>query len=145
MPYLAFMAQSVAHPSVEVQPVELGYKRMQQIPFTGDQLANNTLTIDVLLDEDMKVYGEIYNWFIKSLESEHIVNKASYFAKGDTELTNYHDMRVQILTSANNTNREFVYVNSLPVSLGDINFAATNEEIFITCPISFRFDYFNFI
>lgn len=140
-PYMSFMAQSVMHPSMEVESTEVGYRRIGSVPFVGDKVNHGTLTIDVLLDENMQVYGEIYNWMQRMVETEHLL-VVPFPSDG---LSDYNDIRIEILSSANNTNRVFQYVNAFPTNLGDINFAATNDEAIITCPISFRFDYFEFI
>jgi len=144
-PYLSFMAQSIQHPSMTVNAVELGYKRMQQVPFTGDAVEFGVVTMDVILDEGMNVYGEIYNWLEQMLETPHKLTRGISYKTDRTQLSDYQDIRVQILNSYNNKSKTFVYRNAFPVTLGDINFASTTEETFIVCPISFRFDIFDFL
>jgi len=139
-PYLSFMAQSVQHPSMEVGETKLGRPRLAGLPFIGDQIEFASLTMDVLLDENMEVYREIYTWMENMVETKH---KLSSFKDGS--LADYCDIQIMILTSANNKNREFKYVNAFPTTLGDVQFSASNEETFITCPISFSFDYFEFL
>jgi len=144
-PHVAFLAQSIQHPNMGINSVDLGYKRMQGVSFIGDAVEFGEVTIDVLLDEDLKVYGEIYNWMENMLESKHKLNRGILYNPSDISLSDYNDIRLQVLTSANNKNREFVYRNAFPVSLGDIQFNSTNSETFITCPMTFKFDYFEFL
>ena len=146
-PYLSFMAQQIMHPAMDVPAVEVPFRRMRGVPMSGDTVEFGMVTIDCILDEDMNVYGEIYNWLERSIETKHNLQGAGvlYNKPTGTELSDYADIRMQILSSANNANREFVYRNGFPVTLGDINFSSTTEETFITCPISFRFDYFEFL
>ena len=103
------------------------------------------VTIDVLLDENMNVYGEIYNWMERMVETKHKLNSGVLYGNGDQTLSDYCDIRIQVLTNSNNANREFQYVNAFPITLGDVSFASTNEDTFITCPMTFRFDYFEFL
>jgi len=144
-PYLSFFAQSIQHPSLEINSVNIGYKRMAGVPFIGDAAEFGSVTMDILLDENMKVYDEVYNWMQRMLETEHRLNTGVLYGNGDQKLADYNDIRVSILSSANNGTKEFQYVNAFPVTLGDIAFSATNEETFITCPMTFQFDYFEFV
>lgn len=140
-PYLAFLAQTIQHPSMEINSTDLGYKRMSSVPFIGDAIEFGTVTMEVILDENMQVYNEVYNWLQNMVESKHKLSSIST----DTELSDYCDIRVSILSSANNTSREIQYVNAFPVTLGDVQLASTNDETYITVPMSFRFDYFDFL
>jgi|SRR6056300_1475981 len=144
-PHLSFLAQSIQHPSMEINATEVGYKRIASVPFIGDKVEFGTVTMDVILDEDMQVYGEVYNWMENMLETKHQLNAGVLYSKNNTSLSDYNDIRVNILTSSNNKNREFVYRNAFPVSLGDVQFSATTDETYILCPVTFRFDYFEFL
>lgn len=143
-PYLSFNAQSVNHPPMDLAAVDVGYK-LASVPFVGDRIEFGPASMEVLLDEDLKVYGEIYNWMLRNLEVNHRLNNGVLYNNGDTALADYNDIRIQVLTNGNNANREFVYRNAFPIALGDINFNATEEQTFMTCPLTFRFDYFEFI
>ncbi len=143
-PYLSFNAQQIQHPSMDINAVDTGFK-LATIPFTGDRIEFGTVAIEALLDEDLKVYGEVFNWMKRNLEVPHKLNSGVAYNNGSTELADYSDIRISVLTNANNANREFVYRNAFPVSLGDIAFNASEEQSFITCTIGFRFDYFDFI
>jgi hypothetical protein len=144
MPNLSFLVQGVSHPSMEMAQVDLGYKRTG-ISLVGDNIEFGEVTFEVILDEDMKVYGEIYAWMERLIETNHQLNKGVLYRSSDTSLSDYQDVRLKILTSSNNGNKEFVYRNAFPTSLGSVEFASTGEETFITCPITFKFDYFEFI
>jgi len=143
-PFLAFNAQQINHPSMDVDAVPVGH-RLASIPFTGDRIEFGAMSMEVMLDENLKVYGEIYNWMERNLETPHNLNSGVLYNKGDGGLADYQDIRIQMLNSNNNANREFVYRNAFPISLGDIAFNASEEATFITCNVSFRFDYFEFI
>jgi len=142
-PYLTFFAQSIQHPALEIEASEIGYKRLANIPFTGSAITNGSVVMDALLDEDMNLYGEVYNWMQRMVDEKHQLNTG--IALGDRVDADYQDIRIEILTSSNNSNRVIKYVNAFPISLGDINLGATNEETYISVPITFRFDYFEFI
>jgi len=52
-PYLSFAAQSIQHPSMEIGETKLGRPRLAGVPFIGDQIEFASLSMDVLLDENM--------------------------------------------------------------------------------------------
>lgn len=136
-PYLSFMAQQIQHPSLEINAAEVPFRRMQSVPFIGDAITNNQLTVDAIIDENMQVYTEVYTWMQRHIETPHQLNEGS-------GLADYNDIRVEVLSSSNNTVKTIKYNNAFPVSLGDIQLASTSEDAFITFPITFRFDYFEF-
>lgn len=143
-PNLQFFAQQVQHPSMNVNPTEVSYRRIASVPVAADVVEHGTLTFDVLMDENMGVYQEIYEWMYRLVEEKHKPNTGRLY-NTDSTLASYCDIRVQVLTSHNNANREFHYVNAVPISLGDVPLTSTSDGEYITFPISFRFDYFEFI
>lgn len=143
-PHLQYFAQSVAHPSMEVQATETPYKRIDNVPLIGDKISVGTLTLDLIMDENMKSYEEIYDWMKRMVEEPHNTSSRRFLSDaGPTP--SYCDIRVTVLTSQNNKNRDLVYRNALPVSLGNIEFASTSDGTYIVFPVTFRFDYFEII
>ena len=143
-PNLQFFAQQVQHPSMNVNHTEVSYRRISSVPVSGDVIEHGTVTLDVLMDENMRVYEEIYDWMHRLVEEKHKPNTGRLY-NTDNTLASYCDIRVAVLTSHNNVNREFKYVNAIPVSIGDVPFTAASDGEYITFPVSFRFDYFEFV
>jgi len=138
-PNLEFFAQQVQHPSMDITPTEVAYRRVGSVVTPGDTITFGALNMDVLLDENMKVYEELYDWFVRLVNENHKNNTGKMY---DDSLSSYCDIRVSVLSSHNNSNRTIKYVNALPISLGDIAFTASTDEQFISFPVTFRFDYF---
>jgi hypothetical protein len=143
-PNISFFAQQVQHPGMEVNAVEQPYRRVASIPFIGDTIQFGGVSMDIILDEGMNVYQEMFEWLERMVEVKHRPNTGSLYTS-DNQLSHYCDIRISILNSANNVVREIKYVNAFPTSLGDITFAATQDQQFITFPVTFRFDYFDFV
>lgn len=141
-PFLSFFAQSIQHPAIDVPQVDIGYKRIQNMPLTGERITNGQVAIEALVDEQMGLYEEVYNWLNRMVDEKHQLNTS--LTPRDT-IPDYCDMRIEILTSSNTANRTIKYVNAFPVSLGDLQLAATNEETYLTIPLTFSFDYFDFV
>ena len=143
-PNIQFFAQQVQHPSMDMTTTEIPYRRVGTIVTPGDTLSFGTLTMDVLMDENMNVYQEMYDWMRRLVQEKHKANTGRMFS-GEDDLASYCDITVSVLTSSNNISRSFKYINGLPISLGDITFASTQEGQYITFPMSFRFYYFEFV
>jgi hypothetical protein len=141
-PNLQFFAQQVQHPSMNINHTELPYKRIGSVPVAGDTIEHGSLSFDVLMDENMRVYEEIYDWLSVIVEQPYGANTGKLYRNDKQSF--YCDIRLAVLTSHNNVNRELKYVNAIPVSLGDIAFSSTSDGEYITFPVTFRFDYFEF-
>lgn len=140
-PNVQFFAQQVLHPSMDMTTTEVPYRRVGTIVTPGDTLSFGSVTMDILMDENMNVYQEIYDWMRRLVEQQHKSNTGRMFS-GEDDLSSYCDITVSVLTSHNNISRTIKYTNALPTSLGDITFAATQDGQYITFPATFRFDYF---
>lgn len=139
---LQFFVQSVNHPGVSNPAIETAFKKIQSIPMPGGQVEYGELTMDVLLDEDLNSYTEIYNWLLRLVNNEQI-QKRDNFGGSNSDQPTYADIIVTALTSHNNNNKKFKYVDCIPVAVGDIRFEAQNQSVeYVIFPVSFRFSYF---
>lgn len=134
---LEFFVQSVNHPGAANPAVETSYKRIQSVPQPGGQMEYGELTMDVLLDEDFNSYIEVYDWMLRLVQTDQITTRRT------SAQPTYADIVVTALTSHNNKNKQFTYVDCIPVAIGDIQFQAQNQSVeYVTFPVSFRFSYF---
>ena len=62
---LQFFVQSISHPGATNPAVETAFKRINSVPQPGGQMEYGELTMDVMLDEDMNSYTEMYNWMLR--------------------------------------------------------------------------------
>jgi len=140
-PNLEYFAQSVMHPDTQISALEVPYKRIGSVPFTGDKLVYGEMTAMIIMDEDMSAYTEMLNW-IKSFVEAPDVNPSE--AKNGDRGPSEADITVSILTSHNNVAKKIIYRNAIPTLLGDVAFEAAQGDVqYITFPISFRFTYFD--
>ncbi len=142
-PHIQFFAQEVMHPSLDLPSADTPFRRVGNLPFPGDTLTFGQLSMTIMMDEEMKVYEEIYSWLIRLVNEKHKPQTGNLYP--GNELSSYADMRLSVLTSHNNPNRLIKYVNVLPVNLGEITFTATSDGQYITFPATFRFDYFELV
>lgn len=140
-PNFEFFAQSVVHPSVNLNPAEPPTSRIQAVPQPGDALTFGEVSFTIILDEDFNAYEEIFNWMVR-LVNQNQTN--AYDARTQGTVPSVSDIKVTALTSHNNGNKTFKYIDAFPVFLGDINFEAQSTE-YLTLPAQFRFSYFEIV
>lgn len=141
-PNLEFFCQSFIHPGMIMNSVEVSYKKITGVPFVGDKLTFNELQANILLDEDMKAYDEMYSWMRRNLD---IKNLSPIERTRDFPPT-VSDMTLTILSSHNNKTRQVRYIDCIPTALTDIQFESTaGGSTFIYFGASFRFSYFELV
>ena len=140
-PNLEFFAQSVSHPSITITAAELPFRRAN-LHMAGDKLTFDELSATIIVDEDLNSYTEMYNWLRRLVEQ----NDVSAGINQDDSIPTVADITLSVLTSHNNGNKRFVYIDCVPTSLGNINFEATVGDVqYLTFSVSFRYSYFKII
>lgn len=136
---LEFFCQTVLHPALSLNAIEVPYKRISSVPFAGDKLTYTELTLIIIVDENLNSYTEMYNWMNRIVQSDEKPPSDRETAKPPT----YSDITVSILSSHNNKTRTIRYLDCIPVSLGDMPLESTSGDVqYITFPATFRFSTF---
>ena len=139
LPFLKYFCQTINIPGVSTSPVTVDN------PFSntyrhGDKLMYDQMNITILIDEDMRVWEETYNWLLALTYPKEF---RQYYINTNGKQTAYHDGVLTINTNANNPNIRFKFENCHPLSLGGINFAVQETaQTVLTADISFRYDRF---
>lgn len=137
-PNLEFFAQSVSHPSMQMTGVESRYQKIA-VPLPGDNLQFSELTADIILDEDMNSYTEMFNWMRRNLDNITF----NPLSRTSRDGASYADITLSILSSHNNQTRQVKYLDAIPTELGAIQFQSTSGGTeYLTFQASFRFTYF---
>jgi len=140
---LEFFVQSVNHPGATNSPAEVAFQRVSGIPMPGNSMQYGELTMDIMLDEDLNSYIEMYNWMLRLVNNEQVEKRDTFSGQTSSQPT-YADIHVTALTSHNNKNKVFKYIDCIPVAIGDIRFEAQNQSVeYVSFPASFRFSYFD--
>lgn len=140
-PNLEFFCQNVTHPGMLMTAVEVPFRGIAGVPVAGESLTFNELSTNILLDEDLQGYKEMFDWvrrLHKTDMGESRINMQSP--------PSYADITLSILSSHNNQTKQIRYIDAVPTSLGDINFESTaSGSEFIVFNASFRFNYFELV
>ena len=139
-PFLKYYCQTVSIPSVSINPIAV------PTPLTntyrhGDKIEFEALTITAIVDEDMRIWQETYDW-MKGLANP--ITTDQYLRKSLQDTTPiYFDGFLTVNTNANNPNIRFKFLNCHPTSLGGVDFdTKTDADNIPTCSITFRYDLF---
>ena len=139
LPFLKYFCQSVNLPSVSTSPVTVDN------PFSatyrhGDKLVYDQLMVTVIIDEDLRVWEETYNWLLALTFPREF---RQYWRNTNGRQSAYHDGVLTINTNANNPNVRFKFENCHPLSLDGINFSVQESaQTVLTANIVFRYDRF---
>lgn len=144
-PNLEFFCQSITHPGMIINPVELGIPRLAGLPIPGESLTFNELSTNVILDENLESYSEMYNWILRLINS-NLGSGGRGSVATDSNTPTYADITLSILSSHNNQTKQVRYIDCIPTALGDIQFESTADgQTFITFAATFRFNYFKLV
>lgn len=137
---LQFFAQQVSHPGLSVASATVPVPRLGTLAIPGDTAQFDELSMDIIVDEDMEGYVEMFNWLNDSLQNDfesprNVTNDDPYIPQADITLT--------IRTSHNNVSRRIKYINCVPTSIGALSFQSTATDATpLTFPVTFRIEYF---
>jgi len=135
---LEFFAQRLIHPGITVQSPDVPYKRISAIALPGDTLNFEDLSMDVLVDENMNTYIEVFN-LITSMVQTTYKSPLEAASAGDQTL----DITLTITSSANNVVKTIRYIDCVATSIGTILLEATSETSpVITFPVTFKIGYY---
>ena len=140
-PNLEYFVQSVSHPGASLTPIELPVRRITSVPLAGDKMTFSEVGFDIIVDENMTSYKEMYDWMTR------IVNEGQVSAgERDTKKPTYADITLSVLSSHNNTAQKIRYLDCVPTGLGAIEFQSTSgDTTYVTFNASFRFSQFEII
>ncbi len=143
-PNLEFFCQDFTHPGMIMNAVEQPFRKLASIPFVGDKLTFNELLANIILDENMNAYDEMYSWMRRNLDKNEVSQLNADLAANTPPTLS--DITLSILSSHNNTTKKVRYIDCMPVALTDIQFQSTSAGTeFITFGASFRFSYFELV
>lgn len=139
LPFLRYYCQAVQLPGVSTSAVQISN------PFAdtyrnGDKLVYEPFTITCLLDEDIRVWEETYDWLTAMTKPQNFEQYGRFF---EGRKLPYYDGVLTINTNSNINNIRILFKECHPVSLSNIPFdTRVNADRTYTVDIGFRYDYF---
>lgn len=142
-PHINFFIQRINIPGLSLASVDVN-NPLISVPYAGDHLNYEELSITFKVDEDLRNYMEINTWLKNIGKRDYQSYKAiSQMAKLSGEGL-VSDISVSILNSHRMPNYEVVYVEAFPISLSDLQFDVTLEDVnYVTASATFRYIYYD--
>jgi hypothetical protein len=138
---LEFFAQRVIHPGITISSPNLPYLRVATVPLPGDTLTFEDLAMDVLVDENLKTYTEVFN-LLTSMVQKNVESPLDN-RRTDLTFTPTMDITLTITSSHNNVIKTIRYIDCVPTSIGTILLEATSDTSpVITFPVQFSIGYY---
>lgn len=136
-PALNFFCQKVNLPGITLPSVS-SPTPILDVPYPGDQLLYNDLTVSFKVDENLANYLEIHNWMRALARLDDYTNLSSkpvYTGEGVTS-----DISLMLLTSYKNPNFEINFESAFPTSLSGLDFITTAEDVdYLEAEVVFKY------
>jgi|TARA_R100000027_G_scaffold35067_1_gene25783 hypothetical protein len=137
-PKTEYFVTSVTHPEVSLPGVAVPFKSITTHQ-PGERLQFGELIVNVILDEDLVNYTEMYEILKESVQ----VNDINRLTRDVTQKPLDMDLKLYTLTSKNNANKEITYYDARLTSIGEIALESTRADIqYFSVPLNFEFSYF---
>lgn len=147
LPDVSFFCQRVMIPSVSLASIERPTPFVNT-PIPGEIMTFSELSLQFLIDDQMKNYKAIYNWLIglgfpeSHQQYSNLVNSANSTAYSELS-KNYSDATVTVLDGMNNATNSFKFYDLFPISLDPVQFESTAMDVnYVIGSATFKYTYF---
>lgn len=128
--YTQFNCTAVNIPSITTTPIEQRFRQFQG-PISGDSLSFGELSIDFLVDEELKAYKELFNWQMNNWLTDDL---------------KYYDISLHLLSNHHMINQTLEFKGAVISSLGSIDMSTKSRaDGPVSCTAGFAYSRFNFL
>ncbi len=140
MPFLNYFVQTANIPTVSTSAAPQANPHAL-IKRHGDTLVYDMLVLTFLVDEDLQIWEESYNW-LKALTKPQEFAQYKKFYNKENKL--YHDGILTINTNSNIPNLRYTFRNMHPTSLGQVSYSTMeNSQVVMSCDMTLEYDFFD--
>ena len=130
--HLQFFVQEFSGLGISFSEVDNQTYFGQRIKRAGDVLTFNDISLTVMVDEDLNILEDAYNFMAKGLKNVE---------KNEINWNNIFTGVLHLSTNRNNYHKTITFENCWIRELGDINFSTTQGEVSpITTQVTIAFD-----
>ena len=140
-PNLTWFCQAVNVPGVSIEGIDITTPHAT-IPFAGNKVSFEELSVRFIVDEHMKNWTEIYDRIIALGLAEGSEKYRLLKAKSDTTQRGgtVSTLVLTVLTSAMNPQMEFHFYEAFPITLSALDFDSANTDLeYFTATAGFRY------
>ena len=140
-PNITWFCQAVNVPGVSIEGIDVTTPHAT-IPFAGNKVSFEELSVRFIVDEHMKNWTEIYDRIIAFGLAEGSEKYRLLKAKSDTTQRGgtVSTLVLTVLTSAMNPQMEFHFYEAFPISISALDFDSANTDLeYFTATAGFRY------
>lgn len=150
IPEMSYFSQKISIPTLTAEPASVGTPLIRY-DLAGDQMVFDTLSVDFLVDAEMKNYIALFNWIRGSSFPEdnrqYTDQVREGIKNGKSEVQALEsDATMVVLNNLNTPIQTIRFVDCIITSLGALNFDSTNETVnYVTANATFAYSYYDFV
>lgn len=110
---IEYFITNVTLPSIDTAEIQTNFKGFSMF-MPGGMVNHGILSVKFMVDENMRNYSEIFNWIIDNHVAADTIR---------------YDLVLSILSSKNNTNRQFRFVDAFPTSIGGFDLSTQVSDV----------------
>jgi len=140
-PNITWFCQAATVPGVSIEGIDV-FTPHATIPYAGNKVSFEELTIRFIVDEHMKNWVEIYDRIIAMGLAEGHEKYRLLEASNPLHPRGggYSTIVLSILTSAMNPQMEFHFYDAFPISISALDFDSASSDVeYFTATASFRY------
>ena len=145
---VSFLCQKAEIPEISLGQVDIPTPGFAKIPMSAD-VQYGQLTLDFIVDEDLRNYMEIHNW-IRALgtpqdyqDRKDWNDRYRFDQRALTDDAKWSDATLQVLNNNNIVNFDVIFQSLWPVSLSTVPFDVTGtDNDFLTATVTFNYSVF---
>jgi|TARA_B100000287_G_scaffold137736_1_gene129663 hypothetical protein len=143
---VSFLCQKASIPELNLGDVSVPTRGLVRVPLEGN-IQYGDLTLDFIVDEDLRNYMEIHNWLRALGTPDNYGERTSWMMEhGDSKnlknnrMAKTSDGTLQVLNNNNVANFDVVFEDMFPVSLSTLDFNVTNTDTdYLTASVTFKY------
>jgi hypothetical protein len=143
-PYTEFHATNFNFPAVMLPTVPIE-NPLLRLPMAGEKMVYEPMTINFIVDEQMKNYKEIHKW-MSSISFDTSNSKyTNYEGRTEFQILGEQDIKVAILSAKGNPLEYITFFDAVPTMLS--GFEMTQQDTtteYVMASVSFEFTSFEF-
>ena len=147
LPLVTYHCQSVNLPSLSLTPAEQHTSLGTTVKWIGGRYNWEDLTVNFIVDEDMKNWIEVFEWMEQIAIMTDVKNTLNYSIpnKPTGQLQDYYsNARLAITNSSYKPKLQVNIVDMFPITLSGIQFNSTNTDNEpVVASVTFAYMYYN--
>tara|TARA_A200000113_G_C8831173_1_gene343775 strand:+ start:115 stop:675 length:561 start_codon:yes stop_codon:yes gene_type:complete len=141
---VSFLCQRASIPELNVGDIQVPTRGLVRVPIEGN-IEYGDLTLEFIVDEDLRNYMEIHNW-LRALGTPDNYGERTSWMQANSDRTfndrgsKVSDGTLQVLNNNNIANFDVVFEEMFPVSLSTLDFNVTNTDTdYLTASVTFKY------